>query len=133
MNLSVVDCDIKLLDQATDQVIANGSSFAKDTYGKLIVRWVAANDTDKPITCKVDCKLKKNGNPVGIFFGVPGNITLQPKQLWTHEYVVDHTGVIGTPDEYKATIKGQLVGFGVEEDYGNNNFTSSFDFKAWPG
>ena len=127
-----VYCWIKLIDQPTGKVIPNGMVVDPSPTGSITIRYVVANDSNKPTgNFAILETLKKDGKnlPLPIPWTV---IELQPKVLWKHEYTVNKNA----PGKYEASMWGDLGlkagGFVVEEDEKNNIAKAIFAIKATP-
>ena len=130
-----VYCWIKLIDQPTGKVIPNGAVVDTSPTGSITIRYVVANDSNKPTgNFAILETLKKDGKNLPL--PVPSTvIELQPKGLWKHEHTVNKNA----PGKYEASMWGDLGlglkkagGFVVEEDEKNNIAKAIFTIKLAP-
>lgn len=127
-----VSCWIKVIEDSTGKVLPEGGEILPP--GKAIVRYVVANDSNKPAgpltvvgsLYRNGVKVKPNGQPNV----VPAQqITVQPNQIWKKEYAVsESSGYV----HYVAKIFGDVGDFVNEEDEANNQAQRSCSFFKPP-
>lgn len=114
-----VYCWIKLIDQPNGKVVSNGALVLVPPTGSVIIRYVVANDSNKPTgDFMISGILKKNGQSLPM--PVPlTRINLQPKTLWKHEHTVNKND----EGNYKAVLQGdvKIMVSGIEEEDEKNN------------
>ncbi len=120
-------CYIKFLDEPADKAFPSGKNL--DSPANVIVRYVVANDSNKPAgPLTVVGVLRKNGvkvQPTGQPNVVPAQqITVQPNQIWKKEFPVSDqtTG----RDAFEASLLGDVGNFVDEEDKTNNQAKATF-------
>lgn len=120
---------IKLLHELSGKAFPSGTNVDSEN-GNTIVRYVLANDGDKPTgDFFVVASLKKDG--VALPPPVPAQlIQLQPKQIWKHEHVVKPP--LGGTAKYEARLSSDVVQDVDEEDETNNIAKANFTFLDIP-
>jgi hypothetical protein len=122
-DLPDVFCWIKFINQTTGKEVPSGSLIDQFTSTGVTVRYVVANDSNKPTgQFVVVGSLQKDGvklsNPVPAAW-----IQLQPKEIWKHEHPISFDNAT-----YVAKILGDVGNFHTEETENNNMAEAWFGF-----
>ncbi|XXX78719.1 hypothetical protein WMF30_08075 [Sorangium sp. So ce134] len=130
--LADVYCWIKVIEEQSGKVVPSGAQV--EIPRKAIVRYVVANDSNKPAgPLTIVGALRRDGvvvQPNGQPNVVPAQqITLQPGQIWKFEYLVTESSISA---KYTASILADVGNFVKEEDERNNKFTTAFEMVDSP-
>ena len=121
VQLPDVFCWIKVIDSSTGKIVADNGTIGPPGNG--MVRYVVANDSDKPAgPLTIWGRLFKDN--VALPNVLPAQqITLQPNQIWKKEVAVSSSGGY---HNYRATLSGDLDKAVNEESEANNLAQTKF-------